>query len=173
MPDSSRTVHAVLSNNCSTLHWSDKTYTVHTVSTKATHSWTWLERSLTSLKQRLKHHQSSPDNYYTRQHVYTRKKHKINKKKNSKKSKKQNQKKKRKIIPKKKTSKKSNKIKNIKKTKPRTPKARSTLQASCLFFPLPCAFDSLQWLASFCRPPSFSALWLVFQVSVPTSRLSE
>ena len=74
MQDSSRTVHAVLSNNCSTLHWSDKTYTVHTVSTKTTHSWTWLGRSLTSLKQSLKHHQLSPNNY-TRQHVYLRTKH--------------------------------------------------------------------------------------------------
>ena len=71
MLDSSRTVHAVLSNNCSTLHWSDKTYAVHTVSTKTTHSWTWLGRSLTSQKQSLKHHQLSP-NKYTRQHVYLR-----------------------------------------------------------------------------------------------------
>ena len=39
VPDSSRTVHAALSNNCWTLHWSDKTHTVHTVSTKTTHSW--------------------------------------------------------------------------------------------------------------------------------------
>ena len=69
--DSSRTVHAVLSNNCSTLHWSDKTHTIHTVSTKTTHSWTWLGRSLTSLKQILKHHQLLPNNY-TRQLVYLR-----------------------------------------------------------------------------------------------------
>ena len=41
------------------------------MSTKTTHSWTWLGRSLTSPKQSLKHHQLSPNNY-TRQHVYLR-----------------------------------------------------------------------------------------------------
>ena len=66
VPDSSRTVHAALSNSRSTY-----TGTVHTVSTKTTHSWTWLGRSLTLLKQSSEHHQSSPNNY-TRQHVYLR-----------------------------------------------------------------------------------------------------
>ena len=41
------------------------------MSTKTTHSWTWLGGSLTSLKQSLKHHQLPPNNY-TRQHVYLR-----------------------------------------------------------------------------------------------------
>ena len=54
MPDRSRTVHAVLSNNCSTLRWSDKTYTVHTVSTKTTHSWNLAGKKSDVTKAKLK-----------------------------------------------------------------------------------------------------------------------
>ena len=54
MPTASCTRHTALSNNCSSPVRSDKFGTVHTVNQKQTHSWTWQERNLMSLKQSFK-----------------------------------------------------------------------------------------------------------------------
>ena len=51
----------VLSNNCSTSHWvRQNLHSSHCVDQKQTHSWTRLERNLTSPQQSLKHHEPSP-----------------------------------------------------------------------------------------------------------------